>query len=200
MSTGVPSASAQAQEQADATSTSLQSHEIKNTSINEAPGVKLSDQQKILVGSILDLFEGNPTLKHLSHWSRDATFADPLTNAVGYDRFAAQWYGLPALFHPIRIQRHSVTSGGNPIEVELENKYVVKGIKKEQVINSVVRIHVGDDGKIDRVEDRWNDKLPDGAVSDVFRKLNAVTVPAFVKVPKTEEEDRKMKAEREQSS
>lgn len=30
-----------------------------------------------------------------------------------------------------------------------------------------------------------------------FRKLNAVTVPAFVKVPKTEEEDMKMKADRE---
>lgn len=32
-----------------------------------------------------------------------------------------------------------------------------------------------------------------------FRKLNAVTVPAFVKVPKTEEEDMKMKAEREKA-
>lgn len=42
----------------------------------------------------------------------------------------------------------------------------------------------------------------DGAdcVLQAFRKLNAVTVPAFVKVPKNEEEDNKMKAEREKTS
>lgn len=113
------------------------------------------------------MFEGNPTLKHLSLWSKDATFADPLTNAVGYDKFAAQWYGLPALFHPIQIQSHQVTSGGNPIELELSNKYTVKGIKKEQLMNSVVKIHVGSDGKIDKVEDRWNDSLPEGPISEV---------------------------------
>lgn len=33
--------------------------------------------------------------------------------------------------------------------------------------------------------------------SQAFRKLNAVTVPTLVKVPKNEEEDMKMKAERE---
>lgn len=37
-------------------------------------------------------------------------------------------------------------------------------------------------------------------VMQAFRKLNAVTVPAFVKVPKTEEEDNKMKADREKTS
>jgi heme/copper-type cytochrome/quinol oxidase subunit 4 len=35
--------------------------------------------------------------------------------------------------------------------------------------------------------------------AQTFRKLNAVTVPTIVKVPKTEEEDMKMKAEREKS-
>lgn len=49
----------------------------------------------------------------------------------------------------------------------MSNKYVVKGIKKEQVMNSVVRIFVGEDGKIEKVEDRWNGKLPEGAISDV---------------------------------
>lgn len=49
----------------------------------------------------------------------------------------------------------------------MSNKYVVKGIKKEQVMNSVVRIFVGQDGKIEKVEDRWNGKLPEGAISDV---------------------------------
>lgn len=49
----------------------------------------------------------------------------------------------------------------------MSNKYVVKGIKKEQIMNSVVRIFVGQDGKIEKVEDRWNGKLPEGAISDV---------------------------------
>jgi hypothetical protein len=58
-------------------------------------------------------------------------------------------------------------SSGNPIELDLSNKYVVKGLKKEQVIDSKVKIFVGSDGKIDRVEDRWNDNLPEGSISEV---------------------------------
>ena len=53
-----------------------------------------------------------------------------------------------------------MTAAGNPIEMELRNKYTVKGIKSEQTINSVVVIHVDNGGKIDRVEDKWNGKLP----------------------------------------
>ena len=60
-----------------------------------------------------------------------------------------------------------MTSTGNPILLTLSNKYVLKGIKKEQVMESVVRIHVAEDGKIEKVEDRWNDKLPEGAISEV---------------------------------
>ncbi|KAH9905470.1 hypothetical protein F4778DRAFT_779806 [Xylariomycetidae sp. FL2044] len=192
------SETAQAQSNAEQNSPTFESVGIKNTNINEDAGVKLSPHQKVLVGSVLDLFSGNPTLRHLSLWSPSAVFTDPLTVAAGYDKYAAQWYGLPALFDPIRIRSHRVTSAGNPIELDLSNAYVVKGIKKEQVIDSRVRIHVGADGRtIEKVEDRWNDELPEGTA---FRKLNAVTVPAFVKVPKTEEEDRKMKEDREKKS
>ncbi|OHE99322.1 hypothetical protein CORC01_05363 [Colletotrichum orchidophilum] len=235
MASGTPSATAKAQTDADANGPSFESIGIKNNSIIQKSGVSLSQQQKVLVGSVLDLFEGNPTLKHLSLWSKTATFQDNITVAEGYDKFAAQWYGLPALFNPIQIQSHTVTSAGNPIELELKNKYTVKGIKTEQTMESVVQIQVGDDGKIVKVSDRWNNNLPEGAFSQVrnalhvsvvkaaktlawilgqtgvavfcrvslwrpfwaLRKLNAVTVPVFVKVPKTEEEDQKLKAERE---
>jgi len=55
MATGTPSATAQAQ--AAATSTpSFSSLGIKNTSINEGSGVQLSSQQKVLVGSVLDVW------------------------------------------------------------------------------------------------------------------------------------------------
>ncbi|KAJ0123885.1 hypothetical protein J7T55_012356 [Diaporthe amygdali] len=238
MSTGTPSGTAQAQATADANAPSFSSIGIKRTNIESAPGVNLSEQQKVIVGSVLDLFEGNPTLKHFSLWNKDATFTDNITVAAGYAKYTAQFYGLPALFKPIQLQSHNVKSAGNPIEMDMSNKYVVKGINQEKVMNSVVRIHVGQDGKIDKVEDRWNGDLPSGAISDVsvdprkwslspfaavrwavrtggdfawwafctfswwspflaFRKLNAVTVPTFVTVPKNEEEDMKMKAERE---
>ncbi|KAL1863024.1 hypothetical protein Daus18300_008180 [Diaporthe australafricana] len=237
MSTGTPSGTAQAQASADASAPSFSSIGIKRTNIESAPGVNLSEQQKVLVGSVLDLFEGNPTLKHFSLWNKDATFTDNITVAAGYAKYTAQFYGLPALFKPIQLQSHNVKSAGNPIEMDMSNKYVVKGINQEKVMDSVVRIHVGGDGKIEKVEDRWNGELPSGAISDVsnpgnwtlspfaaarwalrtgsdvawwafctlswwspflaFRKLNAVSVPAFVKVPKNEEEDMKMKAERE---
>ncbi|KAI0886445.1 uncharacterized protein GGS22DRAFT_187690 [Annulohypoxylon maeteangense] len=180
--------------------TSFETIGIKNKRVNEAPGVKLSPDHKLLVGSVLDLFEGNPTLKHLSLWSQDATFADPITVASGYKKFAAQWYGLPALFNPIQIQSHLVTSTGNPIQMELSNKYTLKGIGTAQIINSVVHIDVGQNGKIERVEDRWNDRLPNGMISDAFRKLNAQTVPMFVTIPKDEEEDLKLKNSRDGSS
>ncbi|OLN86549.1 hypothetical protein CCHL11_08525 [Colletotrichum chlorophyti] len=197
MASGSPSDTAKAQASADANAPTFDSVGIKNTNINEKPGVSLSQQQKVLVGSVLDLFEGNPTLKHLSLWSKSGTFQDNITVAEGFDKYAAQWYGLPALFNPIKIQSHTVTSAGNPIELNLKNSYTVKGIKAEQTMDSVVQIEVGDDGKITKVFDKWNNDLPDGAFSQALRKLNAVTVPAFVKVPKNEEEDQKLKAERE---
>lgn len=71
------------------------------------------------------------------------------------------------LFNPITIQSHRVTDGGNPISLELSNKYVLKGLGKEQLMNSVVRIWLAEDGRIDKVEDRWNDKLPEGGISEV---------------------------------
>ena len=113
------------------------------------------------------LFEGRPSLKHLSLWNPEGTFQDPIALAQGYRRYAAQWYGLPTLFDPIAIQSHRVIDGGDPIVMELSNKYTVKGIGKDQIVNSIVRIHLGADDRIDKVEDRWNNKLPEGTVSEV---------------------------------
>lgn len=157
---------------------------ITNTDIHKAAGVQLTPHQEVLVGSVLDvklshqthpfldssltpppppqLFEGRPSLRHLSLWHPTATFQDPITNAVGFDKFAAQWYGLVALFSPISIQSHEVTSSGDPISLRLSNEYVLKGLGTEKVMDSVVNIHVGPDGRIERVEDKWNDKLPQG--------------------------------------
>lgn len=50
--------------------------------------------------------------------------------------------------------------------MDLKTRYVVRGIGKEQTIDSVVKIHTDGD-KITKVEDRWNDELPEGAFKTV---------------------------------
>lgn len=64
---------------------------IENTSIKTAEGVTLDEQQKTIVGSVLDLFAGRPSLKKLSLWEDTAVFEDPITVAKGREQYAPQW-------------------------------------------------------------------------------------------------------------
>jgi len=75
--------------------------------------------------------------------------------------------------------------------MDLKTRYKVKAIGTEHTIESVVKIHTNSAGKITMVEDKWSGELPEGAFAKAFRNLNSVTVPAFVSVPKNEEEDSK---------
>ena len=156
---------------------------------------------------MLDLFAGRPSLQKLALWRDDATFADNITIAEGRDKYAAQWYGLQSAFSEIERLHHQVKDAGNPILIDMKTRYVIKGINKEQTIESLVAIHLDQQGKIQKVEDKWNGELPDGAISNVssdssvewtsltivqaFRHLNAVTVPKMINVPKNAEEDAK---------
>lgn len=144
---------------------------IENKTISTAPGITLSDQQQTIVGSVLDLFAGRPSLPKLSLWRDDATFTDPLTIATGRDKFSAQWYGLQQAFSEIERLNHQVTDAGNPIVMDLKTRYVIKGINKEQTIQSVVAIHLDEQGKIKKVEDKWDGKLPEGSISEVSRAV-----------------------------
>jgi len=163
---------------------------IENTNIATAAGVTLNDQQKLLIGCVLDLFAGRPSLKKLQLWNDDATFEDNITIATGRKKYEPQWYGLQTAFSSIERLHHEVTSAGNPIAMDLKTRYVVKGIGKEQTIASKVLVHYDESsGKITKVQDQWDGKLPDSAFKDAMRKLNAVTVPKMVGVPKTDEED-----------
>jgi hypothetical protein len=52
--------------------------------------------------------------------------------------------------------------------MDLKNRYVIKGINKEQTITSVVTIQTSADGaKIEKVQDKWDGALPDGAIQNV---------------------------------
>jgi len=88
MSTGVPSSTAAAQQAANISAPSTSELGIENTNVKTAAGVELSAQQKLLVGSVLDvshtfpqqnqnisptrknkLFAGRPSLKKLQLWT-----------------------------------------------------------------------------------------------------------------------------------
>lgn len=171
---------------------SFQEYKIENTDVPAAPGQSLNDSQKVITGSVLDLFAGRPSLRKLNLWKDDASFVDPLTIAEGRKQYAAQWYGLAAVFSKIERLGGQVTSAGNPIELQMKNKYTVKGLGSEQTIDSVIKIFTEGEGanmRITKVEDRWNDNLPDGPFKNAMRNLNSVVVPTMVKVPKSIEEE-----------
>ena len=140
---------------------------IENTNVSTAPGVSLSSQQQTVVGSILDLFAGRPSLQKLALWRDDATFEDSITVAQGREKYQAQWYGLHSAFSEIERQHHSVKDAGNPILMDLKTRYVIKGIGKEQIVSSVVAIYLDREGKIQKVEDKWDGKLPEGPIANV---------------------------------
>jgi hypothetical protein len=141
--------------------------DLETKHVTTAPGIKLSEHQETIVGSVLDLFAGRPSLAKLALWRDDATFSDPLTIATGRKQYAAQWYGLQKAFSEIDRLNHHVRDAGNPILMDLRTKYVIRGIGKEQMIQSLVAIHLDDQGKIVRVEDKWNGELPEGMVAKV---------------------------------
>jgi len=64
---------------------------IESTDVKTAPGVELSQEQRTLVGSVLDLFAGRPSLAKLQLWHDDAIFTDPINHAKGRKEFEAQW-------------------------------------------------------------------------------------------------------------
>ena len=51
--------------------------------------------------------------------------------------------------------------------MNMQSRYVVKGMNAEKVIDSVITISVNDAGKIDKVQDKWNGSLPEGGIANV---------------------------------
>ena len=78
-------------------------------------------------------------------------------------------YGLQTAFSEIERLHHEVTSGGNPIEMDMKTRYVVKGLGKEQTIASKINIFLTPDGKINKVQDKWDGELPDSTIANVSR-------------------------------
>ena len=150
------------------------------SALKTAPGVDLKDNQKLILCSILDLFAGRPTKRKLTLWTDDASFHDPLTNAVGRKQFEAQWYGLKTAFSEIERLGCEVVSAGEPMEMKLKTRYKVKGVGSEQTIDSIIEVSTQGD-KVKKVQDKWDGEISEGPVKKALRALNAVTVPVAVR-------------------
>lgn len=74
--------------------------QIENSNPTTAPGVGLSAEQKTLVGSVLDLFQGKPSKEMLQLWTDEATFEDPITVAQGRKKYEPQWVCRIPIFPP----------------------------------------------------------------------------------------------------
>lgn len=53
--------------------------------------------------------------------------------------------------------------------MDMRNKYTVKVIGKQQVIDSKVVISLDESCKISKLQDRWNGNIPDSAIAQVRR-------------------------------
>ncbi|KAL2402337.1 hypothetical protein ABEF95_001077 [Exophiala dermatitidis] len=154
-------------------------------------GSELTPHQSLLIGSVMDLFAGRPSKRKLSLWADDGSFQDPLTIAEGRKQYEAQWYGVVATMSDVKQEFAEIVSLGNPIELHLKDRYTIKGVGKDELIDSSVLVYLTDDGqKIKKVVDRWGGEMPpDGPFAKAMRNLNSVTVPAFVHVPASIEEE-----------
>ena len=72
------------------------------------------------------------------------------------------------MFSTIERLHHSVTSAGNPIEMDLKTRYVVKGVGTEKVIDSKIVIDYNEStGRITRLQDRWSGDIPTSSFAEV---------------------------------
>ena len=58
--------------------------------------------------------------------------------------------------------------------MDLSTKDVIKGVNHETVIDSKINIFIDAAGRITKVEDRWDGKLPEGMFSKTWRESNSV--------------------------
>jgi hypothetical protein len=81
-------------------------------------------------------------------------------------------FGLKAAFSKIEQLRYEVTFAGNPILMNLNQRYVVKGIGTEKEISSVVEIRTTEDeSMIVKVMDKWDGEIPSGAIRNVSSRI-----------------------------
>ncbi|KAG8702766.1 hypothetical protein FRC09_004553 [Ceratobasidium sp. 395] len=151
--------------------------------------VILEDQRKQTLDDVLELFCSHPSLEIFERsWHRDAVFEDPLTKCIGYREYAAQWFALPKLVPTSTTIQHRVLSSTHyphRIVFDQTQEYNIRFLKRKKIIQSLVTLELDEDGKIIKMEDRWNgEEMPRRWGALWLRRLNGKAMPLFVRVPR----------------
>ncbi|CUA66788.1 hypothetical protein RSOLAG22IIIB_00236 [Rhizoctonia solani] len=151
--------------------------------------VVLEGQRKQTVEDVLELFCAHPSLEIFERsWRRDAVFEDPFTKCVGYREYAARWYGLPKIAtKSATLQYRVLSSTHSPHKIVFDQtqQYTLRYINRKKTIHSLVIIELDEEGKIIKMEDRWNgEELPRKWGTIWLRRLNGKTAPFLVRVPR----------------
>ncbi|KAA8894348.1 hypothetical protein FN846DRAFT_763780, partial [Sphaerosporella brunnea] len=163
--------------------------QVESVEIQVAPGLELKGHQRQIVAAVLDLLQGKVTRQKMSRnfWALDAVFEDKMKKAVGIDEVDAQWWGLKAMMRDIDMISHKVTAvEPKRVELEVENRYVLRHTPASMgtVVKSVVVIETDEEGKIKKVLDKQDGKLPQGKLSEYFRRATAISRAKLVDIPK----------------
>ncbi|KZV96117.1 hypothetical protein EXIGLDRAFT_609700, partial [Exidia glandulosa HHB12029] len=136
------------------------------------------------------LFSSRPTMDIFKRsFNPNGDFEDPLSKCHGYGQFGAQWWAMPKAFPVSKNLGHRVVaSTDNHIEYVQAQEYTFRWVGNKKVMYSLVMIDLDGDGKIVKVEDRWNaQEHPTRWGTHFLRRMNAMTLPWLVTVPKDED-------------
>ncbi|CAE6430168.1 unnamed protein product [Rhizoctonia solani] len=151
--------------------------------------VVLEGKRKQTVEDVLELFCAHPSLEIFNRsWHPNAVFEDPFTKCVGYKEYTAQWYALPRVASQSSTLQYRVlssTHSPHKIVFDQTQQYTLRYINRKKTIHSLVVIELDEDGKIIKMEDRWNGEEPPRRWGAIWlRRLNGKTAPFFVRVPR----------------
>ncbi|QRV84367.1 hypothetical protein RhiJN_12383 [Ceratobasidium sp. AG-Ba] len=156
-------------------------------------GIQLDGKRRQIVEDALNLFSSQPSqdIFHRS-WRLDATFEDPLSKCIGYKQYAPQRWIQPKAFPTSRTLAYKVissTENPNRIVYEQKQEYTIRFIGTKKIMDSTVVIDLDENDKVIKLEDKWNGQDQPTRFGTLWlRRLNAVTLPWLVKVPKPREE------------
>ncbi|KAH9923257.1 uncharacterized protein B0H18DRAFT_909923, partial [Fomitopsis serialis] len=167
-------------------------HIIINASVAVAPGVAIDEHRRTLVGVVLDLFQGKPSLHKMSFFAEDAVYEDPVAKSVGRISIAAQFYGLPELVRASTTESARITaSDARTTSFHVRQAFTPKLVPKTIAFDTVMTITVDAAGKIAHWQDRPSEGIPAGGsgLAEWMRETQSELTKAVLTLPKDEEED-----------
>ncbi|CUA67132.1 hypothetical protein RSOLAG22IIIB_07211 [Rhizoctonia solani] len=156
-------------------------------------GIPVEGKRRQVIEDVLNLFSSKPDQDIFYRtWRKDAVFEDPLSKCIGYKQYAPQWYGMPKAFPTSRTLSYKVISSTTEprrITYEQQQEYTIRFIGTKKIMNSMVVIDLDENDQIVKLEDKWNgNDQPTRFGALWLRRLNAMTLPWLVSVPKPKED------------